>query len=80
MTRKEYLSLAMTMVVLLISMLTGYVLLALVFEGNPLLVALVGFGVLLVSCFLVLYLYKMRKLIDIDEKNKDKDDENNVTR
>jgi uncharacterized membrane protein YhaH (DUF805 family) len=72
MTRKEFVSLAITMIVLLLSMLTGYVLLSLVYEGNPLFVALIGFVVLLVSCFLVVYLYKLRKLIDLGEKKEDK--------
>ncbi len=76
MTRKEFVSLAITMLVLLFSMLTGYVLLSLVYEGNPLLVALVGFVVLLVSCFLVVYLFKLRKLIDMGEKKEDKQGEN----
>ncbi len=76
MKRKEFVSLAMTMVVLLLSMLSGYVLLALVYEGNPWLVALVGLVVLAVSCFLVVYLYKLRKLVDMGEKIKDKEHEN----
>ncbi len=76
MKRKEFVSLAITMLVLLLSMLCGYVLLALVYEGNPLLVALIGLIVLVVSCFLVVYLYKLRKLIDTDDKNEDKEDEN----
>jgi|GEM_PF-3996541 len=81
MTRKEFISLAMTMVVLLLSMLSGYVLLSLVYVGNPLLVALVGLVVLLVSGFLVVYLYKLRKLVGLGEKgpgkkNEDKADEN----
>jgi len=71
MTRKEFVSLSITMLVLLFSLLTGYVLLALVYEGNPLLVALIGFVVLLVSCFLVVYLYKLRKLVDMGEKKED---------
>jgi len=76
MKRKEFVSLAITMLVLLLSMLCGYVLLALVYEGNPLLVALIGLIVLVVSCFLVVYLYKLRKLIDTDDKDEDKEDEN----
>jgi len=76
MKRKEFVSLAITMLVLLLSMLCGYVLLALVYEGNPLLVALIGLIVLVVACFLVVYLYKLRKLIDTDDKNEDKEDEN----
>jgi hypothetical protein len=72
MKRKEFVSLAMTMVTLLLSMLTGYVLLSLVYEGNPLLVALIGFVVLAVSCLLVVYLFKLRKLIDLDAGNEDK--------
>ena len=72
MTRKEFISLVFTMLVLLLSMLTGYVLLALVYEGNPLLVALIGFVVLAVSCLLVVYLFKLRKLIDLDADNEDK--------
>ena len=64
MKRKEFVSLAMTMVVLLFSMLVGYVLLAMVYEGSFLLIAIVGFVVLLVSIFLVVYLFKLRKLID----------------
>ncbi len=75
MKRKEFLSLAMTMLVLLLSMLTGFVLLALVYEGNPYLVALVGFIVLTVSCFLVVYLFKMRKLLDRNERRGEKEDE-----
>lgn len=75
MKRKEFLSLAMTMLVLLLSMLTGFVLLALVYEGNPYLVALVGFIVLTVSCFLVVYLFKMRKLLDRNERRREKEDE-----
>ncbi len=76
MKRKEYLSLAMTMLVLLLSMLSGYVLLSLVYEGSPFLVALIGFVVLLVSCFLVVYLFKLRKLVDMGKNDEDKDDEN----
>lgn len=76
MKRKEFFSLAMTMVVLLLSMLSGYVLLAMVYEGSPYLVALIGFVVLLVSCFLVVYLYKMRKLVDIGNDTEDKENEN----
>ncbi|MGB4405424.1 MAG: hypothetical protein WBI82_01015 [Sphaerochaeta sp.] len=76
MTPKEFVSLAITMVVLLLSLLTGYVLLALVYEGNPWLVALIGFVVLLVSCFLVVYLYKLRKLVDRGEKKEETKDEN----
>ena len=72
MTRKEYISLVITMLALLVSMLTGYVLLSLVYVGNPLLVALIGLIVLVVSCFLVVYLYKLRKMVDFDEKNEDK--------
>lgn len=72
MKRKEFVSLAMTMVTLLLSMLTGYVLLSLVYEGNPLLVALIGFVVLAVSFLLVVYLFKLRKLIDLDAGNEDK--------
>ncbi|HKL57322.1 MAG TPA: hypothetical protein VJ854_02890 [Sphaerochaeta sp.] len=75
MTGKEFFSLAMTMVVLLLSMLTGYILLALIYEGSPLLVALVGLAVLLVSCFLVVYLFKMRKLIDTGKEKEDKDED-----
>lgn len=75
MKRKEFVSLAMTMVVLLLSMLTGYVLLSLVYEGNPFLVALIGLVVLAVSCLLVVYLFKLRKLIDLDTTNEGKDDE-----
>lgn len=75
MKRKEFLSLAMTMLVLLLSMLTGFVLLALVYEGNPYLVALVGLIVLTVSCFLVVYLFKMRKLLDRNERRGEKEDE-----
>lgn len=76
MKRKEFFSLAITMLVLLLSMLSGYVLLALVYEGNPLLVALIGCIVLVVSCFLVVYLFKLRKLIDRDAKGEEKTDEN----
>ncbi len=76
MKRKEYVSLVITMLILLLSMLSGYVLLALIYEGNPLIVALVGLIVLLVSCFLLVYLYKLRKLVE----NKDKDDENKIKR
>ncbi len=75
MTGKEFFSLAMTMVVLLLSMLTGYILLALIYEGSPLLVALVGLAVLLVSCFLVVYLFKMRKLIDTGKEKEGKDED-----
>ncbi|MFA5654533.1 MAG: hypothetical protein WDA72_10525 [Desulfomonilia bacterium] len=76
MKRKEYISLVFTMLILLFSMLSGYVLLALVYEGNPLIVALVGLIVLIVSCFLLVYLYKLRKLVE----NEDKDDENKAKR
>lgn len=76
MKRKEYISLVFTMLILLLSMLSGYVLLALVYEGNPLIVALVGLIVLVVSCFLLVYLYKLRKLVE----NEDKDDENKAKR
>ena len=76
MKHKEFVSLAMTMLVLLLSMLTGYVLLAMVYEGNPYLVALIGFIVVAVSCFLVVYLFKMRKLLDVGEKKGDTKDEN----
>lgn len=76
MKRKEYISLVFTMLILLLSMLSGYVLLALVYEGNPLIVALVGLIVLIVSCFLLVYLYKLRKLVE----NEDKDDENKAKR
>ncbi|HHT81637.1 MAG: hypothetical protein WCS35_00750 [Sphaerochaeta sp.] len=72
MKRKEYFSLAITMLVLLLSMLSGYVLLALVYEGNPLLVGSIGLVVVLVSCFLVVYLYKMRKLVDEDKEDESK--------
>ncbi|MDD4573452.1 MAG: hypothetical protein PHR69_04475 [Sphaerochaeta sp.] len=72
MKRKEYFSLAITMLILLLSMLTGYVLLALVYEGNPLLVGSIGLVVVLVSCFLVVYLYKMRKLVDEDKEDESK--------
>lgn len=75
MKRKEYISLVLTMLILLFSMLTGYVLLALIYEGKPLIVALIGLVVLLVSCFLVVYLYKLRKLVD-----EDKDDESKAKR
>ncbi|MDT4761960.1 hypothetical protein [Sphaerochaeta sp. PS] len=68
MKRKEFVSLALTMLVLLLSMLTGYVLLSFVYVGSPFLVGLVGLGVLVVSVFLVVYLVKLRKLIDeVDE-------------
>ncbi len=80
MKRKEFVSLVLTMLILLLSMLTGYVLLALVYEGSSLLVALVGLLVLVVSCFLVVYLFKLRKLIDSDENNKDAKDENKAKR
>ncbi len=76
MKRKEFFSLAMTMAVLLLSMLTGYVLLALVYEGSRFLVALIGFVVLLVSCLLVVYLFKLRRLVDMDTRNEDHKDEN----
>lgn len=76
MKRKEFFSLAMTMLVLLLSMLTGFVLLALVYEGNPYLVALIGCIVVAVSCFLVVYLFKMRNLLDVGERKGDKADEN----
>ncbi|MBI9095839.1 MAG: hypothetical protein JEY71_13280 [Sphaerochaeta sp.] len=76
MTPKEFVSLAITMLVLLLSLLTGYVLLALVYEGNPLLVALIGFIVLVVACFLVVYLYKLRKLVDMGERKENQKDEN----
>ena len=76
MKSKEFFSLAMTMLVLLLSMLTGYVLLALVYVGNPYLVALIGGIVVLVSCFLVVYLFKMRNLLDVGERKGDKADEN----
>ncbi|HKL59818.1 MAG TPA: hypothetical protein VJ863_07970 [Sphaerochaeta sp.] len=76
MKRKEFFSLAMTMLVLLLSMLTGFVLLALVYEGNPILVAFVGIVVVAVSCFLVVYLFKMRNLLDVGERKGDKADEN----
>lgn len=72
MKRKEYFSLAITMLVLLLSMLSGYVLLALVYEGNPLLVGSIGLVVVSVSCFLVVYLYKMRKLVDEDKEDESK--------
>ncbi len=76
MKRKEFFSLAMTMVVLLLSMLTGYVLLALVYEGSPYLVALIGFVVLVVSGLLVAYLFKLRRLVDMDTRNEDSKNEN----
>jgi len=76
MTHKEYVSLVVTMVVLLLSLLTGYVLLSLVYDGSPMLVALIGFIVLAVSCFLVVYLYRLRKLIGMGNKDEDKEDEN----
>lgn len=72
MKRKEFFSLAMTMLVLLLSMLSGFTLLALAYEGNPLLVALIGFVVLVVSFFLVVYLFKLRKLIDEDKEDENK--------
>lgn len=83
MTRKEFISLVFTMLILLLSMLTGYVLLALVYEGNPLLVALIGFIVLAVACILVVYLFKLRKMVGSDEKslgkqNEDKENENKI--
>ena len=72
MKRREFLSLSITMLVLLLSMVSGYVLLALVYEGSFLLVALIGFVVLVVSCFLVVYLFKLRKLVDEDKEDESK--------
>lgn len=72
MKRKEFFSLAMTMLVLLLSMLSGFILLALAYDGNPTLVALIGFVVLVVSFFLVVYLFKLRKLIDEDKEDENK--------
>lgn len=72
MKRREFLSLSITMLVLLLSMVSGYVLLALVYEGSFLLVALIGFVVLVVSCFLVVYLFKLRKLVDEDKEDENK--------
>lgn len=72
MNRREFLSLSITMLVLLLSMVSGYVLLALVYQGSFLLVALIGFVVLVVSCFLVVYLFKLRKLVDEDKEDENK--------
>lgn len=69
MRRKDFFSLAVTMMVLLLSMLSGYVLLSMVYVGNPLLVALIGLIVLVVAVFLVVYLFKLRKLVSEEEKD-----------
>ncbi|MFA6783722.1 MAG: hypothetical protein WC136_02600 [Sphaerochaeta sp.] len=71
MSKKEFSSLIVSLVVLIVSMFVGYGLLALVYEGSRLIMMIFGLLVVSVSAFLVVYASKLGKYL-----NKDGEDEN----
>ena len=72
MNKKEFSSLMVTLVVLIVSLLVGYGLLALVYEGSLLVMVIFGLLVVIVSAFLVVYASKLGKYLKKDGKDERK--------
>jgi Kef-type K+ transport system membrane component KefB len=69
MTRKQLLSLIVSLVVLIVSMLAGYILLAFVYEGSLLVMGFVGLLVVSISVALVISAIKLVRFFQKEAKD-----------
>ncbi|AEV28955.1 hypothetical protein SpiGrapes_1135 [Sphaerochaeta pleomorpha str. Grapes] len=69
MTKKQLRSLTVSLIVLICSLLIGYILLALVYEGSLLVMGLVGLLVVSISAALVFYAVKLVRFFQKETKD-----------